>query len=264
MKAPRLPIVLILGPDESAKHQLASEWIKGFSQNAQHWQYLSNSDKHFDLNVSSQAMVRLQACFCCSGRVALASTVVQLLREQRRHPKALDGILMTVSPAADVALVLEHFLQPLLVQLVTVVKVVRCALDQLQDCPNTDVTLNPQALKFGEDLAFLATNSIVDQPTWMPAHFQGAHLWPPEVIFDRACAITLFDSLAGMLWKFEAVLRTDREWYGFNFDGGCLETQVSPLRRGSYLKIISRPSHGSEASDAWLMSRLDKLARPSF
>jgi hypothetical protein len=255
---------LILGPDESANHQLASEWIKGLGRSAEHWQYISNSNKHFDLNTSSQAMVRLQACFCCSGKVALASTVVQLLREQRRHPKALDGILMTVSPAADVALVLEHFLQPLLVQLVTVAKVVRCAGDQLQDCSNIDVTLNPQALKFEEDLAFLATNPVAVQPTWTLAHFQGAHLWPPEVIFDRARAITLFNGLTGTPWKFEAVLRTDREWYGFNVEDGCLKTQVSSLRRGSYLKIVSGPSHGPEASDAWLISRLDQLARPTF
>jgi hypothetical protein len=264
MKAPRLPIILITGSDENAKHQLVSRWMNLANQRTQVWQYISNTDDSFNLSGSGQGMVRLQACLCCSGKVALASTVVRLLREHRRHPKALNGMLMTVSPAADIALLLEHFLQPLLVRLVTVVKVVCYGKDQLQDIQNIDLALDLQSPELERELTHLSTDLNAIRPAWALAHFPAAHFWPPETVFDRTSVVTFFSTLLGAPWTIDAVLRTDRDWYGFSMKDGQLKTQVSKLRRGSYLNVVSRPSQSPYTSDAWLISQLNVSARSTY
>jgi hypothetical protein len=256
---PSLPIILIVGPDDSVKVNLALRWREEFSIQGKSWALAVNSD------YAVENATQIPACLCCTGKATLLSKLTQLLRRQRQNP-TFEGIILVANAGADVLVTLEQLGQPLLQGLVFVSQVVYYVQQerrfQAEVALNSDLVigasfekgLNPAVN--GEHAEHFERRHFYNPPDCSNLRITSLSLtsnenphtgtlfrWPVDAVFNRSNLETIFDNQGSMYGMFDAVFRTKREWYRWNYSEQRLIKAVALFRRESYLSFPQKPRH---------------------
>jgi hypothetical protein len=250
----RLPIVLIVGSDDHLKLNLAVLWRDEFAAQAKSWALLVNTEH------SAKDATHIPACLCCTGKPTLFTKLTQLLRSQRQNP-AFEGIILVANSKADILVTLDQLGQPLLQSLLWVSNVVYCVQDGQRFEP--ELALNSDMVIGKAPSAAMDTSSGIRQAS----HFSRQHFvdffdcsalknlaqigsfseqfsreslfrWPVDKLFNRTQLETIFNNQARALGPFDAVFRTQREWYRWTYEEQTLSKTVASFRRESYLSLV--------------------------
>jgi hypothetical protein len=274
----RLPIIVLTGPADELKAQLANLILKSsalhpsaLSSSALSYAVVSESAISASIAKSNQSAKSLETfsvdgCLCCIGAVTLMAQLTRLLRAQRRENQ-YQGILVVAGAHTKCAVLIDQLRQPLLAELVYVNTVVHVCLKILQvdadEISASDIVYCSQEQQ--DELRLTPALWLADLPGGedrvFTSHIDQAHdlvlpksatinkvIWPAEKTFDRQKLQNFFDKAVKDGLCFDAVFRTQRAWYRWRVLNNT--QHLAPIletayRRQSYLHWY--PTEGSQA-----------------
>jgi hypothetical protein len=265
----RLPIVVLTGPAEHLKVQLANALLNTITTS---YAVISETALSAAITPPDRLERKLEkftvdGCLCCVGAVTLLAQLTRLLRAQRRE-KTYEGLLLIAGPQSKSAALIDQLRQPLLADLVEVSTVVYAATKLIEAqteeiaCADgvflsTEQTPTPSA----ESAAWLdelpgndertVTNEVTQLLSFgSPSHDTGNKVvWAAERVFDRRSLQTLFDQAAQAGLCFDAVFHTHRAWYRWKVlsrEERSFSMLETTYRRQSYLRYF--PTEGMQAA----------------
>jgi hypothetical protein len=253
----RLPIIILAGPADDLKVQLAKHLI-GF--HARSFAIVAESalGDRIALAVWGSAQpnqISIDGCLCCVGAVTLMAKLMRLLRADRQK-RMHQGLLVVAGTQTKSDAFIDQLRQPLLANLVEV-KTVIYATHEMTEAQadaiacadvvySSQIVDNPSVLSArwlrelpgsDERVYTLANQRLPDLFSLMnPINCKG--VWPAEKIFLRQKAQSLLEQAAKDGICFDAVLRTPRAWYRWRVSGDekyATLPQETTYRRHSYL-----------------------------
>jgi hypothetical protein len=263
----RLPVIVLTGPADDLKVQLANDVLKALA-----FSYAVVSESVIGAlitqsNQSDQGVktLNVDGCLCCIGAVTLMAQLTRLLRAQRRDNQ-YPGILLVAGAQTKSAVLIDQLRQPLLAELVEVSTVVyacsKVLAAQADDIAASDVVYCNQ--KQTAELPFTPATWLADLAGSDERVFirdvaqlqvfapptkttMNKVVWPAEESFDRQKLQSLFEQAVKTGLHFDAVFRTQRAWYRWarlnntKLEATMLETTY---RRQSYLH--GYPTEGTQ------------------
>jgi hypothetical protein len=274
----RLPIIVITGPVDDLKVQLANSLLK---TSASSYAVLSESSMSASIagtNHSPQGVEKfnVDGCLCCIGAVTLMAQLTRLLRAQRRESK-YQGILLVAGVQTKSAVLIDHLRQPLLSELIEVSTVVYTCIGILKAQTEEIVVADVLYFSQEQEADFLATQSswLADLPGsedrvlasdvaqlkdfgLVKSTAMHKVVWPAEKTFDRQKLQNLFNQAAKDGLRFDAVFHTQRAWYRWRVlsDAEHLAPMLeTTYRRQCYLHWY--PTEGSQPAFNDLKSAIE-------
>jgi hypothetical protein len=229
----RLPIIVVTGPADDLKAQLATSLLK---TSASSYALVSESAIGVSINgadPSPQSVKKfsVDGCLCCIGAITLMAQLTRLLRAQRLENN-YQGILLVAGAQTKSSVLIDLLRQPILAELLEVKTVVYICPEMLEsqaeDIMAADVLYCGQ--EYGADLTAQPAAWLADLPgtedrvlasdiaqlqdlTMLHRPQASKAVWPAERIFDRQKLQNLFHQAAKDGLCFDAVFRTQRAWY---------------------------------------------------
>jgi hypothetical protein len=229
----RLPIIVLTGPVDDLKAQLASFLLKS---SASSYAVISESAIGASIAGSDQSAqgantFNVDGCLCCIGAVTLMAQLTRLLRAQRRENK-YQGILLVAGAQTKSPVLIDQLRQPLLAELMEVSTVVytcsKVFAAHAEEVEAADIVFCSQEFQAALDLTpatWLADLPGSDDRLLVsdvaqlrdlarpPSTRINQFAWPAEKIFDRQKLQKLFEQAAKDGLHFDAVFHTQRAWY---------------------------------------------------
>jgi hypothetical protein len=286
----RLPIIVLTGPADELKAQLAHLILKfsalhssALSSSALAYAVVSESAISASIAKSNPSAKSLETfsvdgCLCCIGAVTLMAQVTRLLRAQRRENQ-YQGILVIAGAQTKCAALIDQLRQPLLAELVyvsTVVhvgsKILQADADEISAADIVYCSQEQQAelrlisplwladLPGGEDRVFTSQIEQAHDLVLPKSAIVNKVIWPAEKSFDRQKLQSLFDEAVKDGLCFDAVFHTQRAWYRWrvlNITQHLAPILETAYRRQSYLYWY--PTEGSQAAFNALKSAITLL-----
>jgi hypothetical protein len=267
--AKRLPFIVLTGPTDSLKFELARTirsaddtrrflvltdvlGVLGVSD-------LSDHQANYQAQSDSENSLRIAGCLCCTGAVTLLTKVIQLLRAERRQ-KNYDAVLVVAGPSTEGAKLLDHLRQALLAELIEVQNVIYISstspkIEQSAEITVADFVVTPdqphtdeemqwvhelpghQERVFRSTLDFSAHfTALVNAPNHSTLRYR---VWPPTKVFNRQAITTLTEKYVAQGLAFDAVFRTERAWYRWQLKATHVHCEETTYRRQSYVSSCS-------------------------
>jgi hypothetical protein len=229
----RLPIIVVTGPADDLKVQLANSLLK---TSATSYALVSESAIGASISGSGQSpqsaeKFNVDGCLCCIGAVTLMAQLTRLLRAQRRGNN-YQGILLVAGAQTKSSALIDLLRQPILAGLVEVSTVVyicpKILESQAEDIMAADVVYCSQEhvadllakpapwladLPGAEDRVLASDIAQLQDLILLQRAQANKAIWPAERTFDRQKLQNLFDQAAKDGLCFDAVFRTQRAWY---------------------------------------------------
>jgi hypothetical protein len=254
----RLPIIVLTGPVDDLKVQLANFLLKTsassyalVSETA-----ISASIAVRDRSPGNSERFTVDGCLCCIGAVTLMAQITRLLRAQRRENN-YQGLLLIAGAQTKSAVLMDQLRQPVLADLVEVSTVVYTASEllvtQAEEIAAADIVFlneNPMPtsevisdrwlheLPGSQERVFTTDVANFHDFASLKSSTRYEAIWPAEKIFDRQKLQRLFNQATEDNLSFDAVFRTQRAWYRWRVLDDT--KHLSPMlettyRRQSYL-----------------------------
>ncbi len=274
----RLPIIVVTGPADDLKAQVATSLLKTSSSS---YALVSESTIGASIDGADQPPQSVKkfgvdGCLCCIGAVTLMAQLTRLLRAQRRE-NSYQGILLVAGAQTKSSVLIDLLRQPILAELVEVKAVVYICPEMLESQAENimvadvlycgqgymvDLLAKPAAwladLPGSEDRVLASDIAQLQDLTMLQRPQANKAVWPAERTFDRQRLQNLFDQAAKVGLCFDAVFRTQRAWYQWRLlknTQHLAPTLETAYRRHSYLNWY--PTEGVQEAFEALKSAIE-------